>query len=256
MACAKLFSLAGKTALVTGASSGLGWRFAKVLAGAGASVGVMARREDRLAALCSEIAADGGKAHPEVVDVNDHAAVATAVANIEASIGPLDVLINNAGMSRDGPLLRVKPEDYDAVMETNTKAPFFLAQIVARRMVKDRRPGSIVNVGSLLSMRAVPGLGVYGMTKAAVEHMTQTMAREWARYDIRVNALLPGYIETEINSEHFQTPAGQKLVGKMPRRRVGEAKDLDGPLLLLASDAGDFMTGTSLEVHDGQVFGV
>ena len=193
---------------------------------------------------------------PFLLDVNDTAQIAPTLKEAEAAFGaPVDVLLNNAGMSIDGRLLDVSPEDYDGVMSTNTRAPFFIAQAVARRLVATEREGSIINIASLIVMRPNTGIGVYGMSKAAVDFMTRTMAKEWSRHGIRVNALLPGYIETEMNTEFFQSDAGAKFVKLMPRRRIGKLTDLDGPTLLLASDASSGMSGASIVVDDGQLHG-
>lgn len=250
------FSVAGKVALVTGASSGLGASFAKLLARSGAAVGVVARRADRLGALVDEIASAGGKAHAVSLDVTDTAAIGGAVEQVEAALGCVDVLVNNAGMGQDSSALDATEEEYDRVMGTNTKAPYFVAQAVARRMVAAQRGGSIINIGSLTYSRPVGRLSAYCMSKSAIDHMTNCMAKEWARHEIRVNALHPGYVETEINAAFFGSEAGQRFVSKFPRRRIGTPADLDGPLLLLASDAGRFMTGSSVVVDDGQNFAV
>ena len=247
------FLMRGRVALVTGASSGLGRQMAKTLAGAGAAVGIVARRSDRLDALCDEITAAGGKAFGTRLDVADPSAIGPAIDAVEAALGPIDCLINNAGMSIDGPLLKVTPEDYASVMAVNTTGPLFLAQAVAQRMVADKREGSIVNVASLVVHKVGTNIGSYAISKAAIDQMTRAMAKEWARYGIRVNALLPGYIITELNEAFFATDAGARMIQRFPRRRVLHPDALDGPLLLLASDAGRGMTGTSLLVDDGQI---
>jgi NAD(P)-dependent dehydrogenase (short-subunit alcohol dehydrogenase family) len=193
---------------------------------------------------------------PFVLDVNDTTQIAPCLEQAEAAFGaPVDVLLNNAGMSIDGRLLDVSPDDYDGVMSTNTRAPFFIAQAVARRLVATEREGSIINIASLIVMRPNTGIGVYGMSKAAVDFMTRTMAKEWSRHGIRVNALLPGYIETEMNTAFFQSEAGARFLKLMPRRRIGKLTDLDGPTLLLASGASSGMNGASIVVDDGQLHG-
>ncbi len=248
--------LSGRVAIVTGASSGLGVRFAKCLAEHGAAVGLLARRRDRIEALAADIEQGGGKAFALPVDVTDTQSLGDAVERVERALGPVDVLVNNAGLSRDASILDKTEEQYDAVLDTNTKAPYFMAQAVARRMVAAERGGSIVNIGSVVAQRTLGKLSAYAMSKAAVDHMTRCMAREFARHQIRVNALHPGYIVTELNAPFFESEPGRKLVQKLPRRRVGAPEDLDGPLLLLASEAGGFMTGSSLYVDDGQPFGI
>lgn len=253
------FNLEGKIALVTGASSGLGARFARVLAGAGAEVVLASRRIERLKEARAEIEAEGGKAHVVALDVNSVDSIRAAVAHAETEAGPIDILVNNSGISRTGRLQDVSPEDYDAVMNTNTRGAFFMAQEVARRMIARAQgiaPGHtpharIVNVASVAGLRVLPQIGVYCMSKAAVVHMTRAMAGEWGRFGINVNALCPGYIETEINAGYWDTEAGRKLVQMLPRKRVGRPEDLDGLLLLLASEASGFVNGAIITADDG-----
>lgn len=252
----KLFCLRGHRALVTGASSGLGRHLAKTLAAAGASVGVVARRTDRLESLCREINATGGKSAFAFMDVTEHGAIEPALDSIEEQLGgPVNILLNNAGMSIDGPLLGVEPDAFDTIFGTNARAPFFVAQAVAKRLVAQEQEGSIINIASLITLRVINNIGVYAMSKAAVDQMTRAMAREWARHGIRVNSILPGYIETELNVDFFQSERGAQFIQTLPRRRIGQPEDLDGPVLLLASDAGKGMTGSSILVDDGQIHG-
>jgi NAD(P)-dependent dehydrogenase (short-subunit alcohol dehydrogenase family) len=243
--------LDGKTALVTGASSGLGWRFATTLAAAGARVALAARRTERLAALQAEIERAGGRAHSLALDVTDVASVRAGVAAVEAALGPLDVLVNNSGVSVTKRAGEIEENDYDFVMDTNAKGAFFVAQAVGRAMIAAKRPGRIVNIASAAGLRVLGQLSVYCMSKAAVIHMTRALAHEWGRYGINVNALCPGYIETEINRDYWQTDAGRKLVGMLPRRRVGKPADLDGLLLLLASEQSGFVNGAVITADDG-----
>jgi NAD(P)-dependent dehydrogenase (short-subunit alcohol dehydrogenase family) len=243
--------LEGKTALVTGASSGLGWRFATVLAQAGAHVAIAARRTDRLEALRDEIRAGGGRAHPVAIDVTDVASVRGGVASAQAAIGPLDILVNNSGVSATARATEVEEADYDTVMDTNAKGAFFVAQAAGRAMIAAKRPGRIVNIASAAGLRALGQLSVYCMSKAAVIHMTRALALEWGRFGINVNALCPGYIETEINREYWRTEGGQKLVNLLPRRRIGKPEDLDGLLLLLASEQSGFVNGAVIAADDG-----
>jgi hypothetical protein len=243
--------LDGKTALVTGASSGLGWRFATTLAAAGARVALAARRTERLAALQAEIERAGGRAHALALDVTDLASVRAGVAAAEAALGPLDILVNNSGVSVTKRAGEIEEADYDFVMDTNAKGAFFVAQAAGRAMIAAKRPGRIVNIASAAGLRVLGQLSVYCMSKAAVIHMTRALALEWGRYGINVNALCPGYIETEINRDYWQTDAGRKLVGMLPRRRVGKPEDLDGLLLLLASDQSGFVNGAAIAADDG-----
>jgi NAD(P)-dependent dehydrogenase (short-subunit alcohol dehydrogenase family) len=243
--------LDGKTALVTGASSGLGARFASALAEAGAQVALAARRADRLEALAGEIARAGGRAHAIAMDVTDVAAVRAGVAAAEAALGPLDILVNNSGVSVTKRAGDVEEADYDFVMDTNAKGAFFVAQAAGRAMISAKRPGRIINIASAAGLRVLGQLSVYCMSKAAVIQMTRALALEWGRYGINVNALCPGYIETEINRDYWQTEGGRKLVGMLPRRRVGRPEDLDGLLLLLASERSGFVNGAVIAADDG-----
>jgi NAD(P)-dependent dehydrogenase (short-subunit alcohol dehydrogenase family) len=243
--------LEGKKALVTGASSGLGWRFASVLAAAGAQVALAARRTDRLEELKAGIERSGGRAHAVAMDVTDVASVRAGVAAAEAALGALDILVNNSGVSVTKRAGDVEEADYDSVMDTNAKGAFFVAQAAGRAMIAAKRPGRIVNIASAAGLRVLGQLSVYCMSKAAVIHMTRALALEWGRYGINVNALCPGYIETEINRDYWKTEAGQKLIGMLPRRRVGKPEDLDGLLLLLASDHSGFVNGAVIAADDG-----
>jgi NAD(P)-dependent dehydrogenase (short-subunit alcohol dehydrogenase family) len=243
--------LDGKTALVTGASSGLGWRFATTLAAAGARVALAARRTERLEVLKAEIERAGGRAHALAMDVTDVASVRVGVAAVEAALGPLDILVNNSGVSVTRRAGEVEEADYDFVMDTNARGAFFVAQAAGRAMIAAKRPGRIVNIASAAGLRVLGQLSVYCMSKAAVIHMTRALALEWGRYGINVNALCPGYIETEINRDYWQTDGGRKLVAMLPRRRVGKPEDLDGLLLLLASERSGFVNGAVIAADDG-----
>ena len=246
----------GKIALITGASSGLGARFAKVLAQAGAQVVLAARRTDRLKELREEIEADGGAAHMVQLDVTDYASIKSAIAHAETEAGPIDILINNAGVSSLQRLLDVTPDDYADIMDTNLRGAFFVAQETAKRMVArakgdPKKQHRIVNIASVAGMRVAPQLGMYCVSKAGVIHMTKAMALEWGKYGINVNAICPGYISTEINQGFFDTDEGNKLIATLPRNRVGAAEDLDGLLLLLAAEESRFLNGTIVSADDG-----
>ena len=243
--------LDGKVALVTGASSGLGRRFAQVLAQAGAKVALAARRADRLVALHDEIIESGGKACVIKMDVTDVAGVRGGVAEAEAALGGIDILVNNSGVSAQKRIGDFEEEDYDYVMDTNCKGAFFVAQAVGRSMIARKVPGRIINIASVAGLRVLAQLSVYCMSKAAVVHMTRAMAHEWARYDINVNAICPGYIETEINREYWNTENGKKLLNTLPRRRVGTPEHLDGLVLLLASGQSQFINGAIIAADDG-----
>lgn len=247
--------LDGKTALVTGASSGLGDRFARLLAESGAAVAIAARRLDRLEQLASAIAQNGGRAHAVAMDVTDVASVRAGVAAAEAALGPIDVLVNNSGVSVTARIGDIEEPDYDFVMNTNLKGAFFVAQAVGRSMIASKRPGRIINIASAAGLQPLGQISVYGMSKAGVIHMTRSMALEWGRYNINVNALCPGYIETEINRDYWNTEGGRKLLAQLPRRRVGKPEDLDGLVLLLASDRSGFVNGATIAADDGLTAG-
>lgn len=245
-------SLEGRTAFVTGATSGLGRRFARVLAGAGARVAIAGRRVDRLAVVKSEIEAAGGVCANIPFDVTDATRIASALDEAEAALGPIDVLVNNAGVNIQGSVIDQSVKDFDAVIATNLRGPYLIAQEIGRRMIARKSGGRIINIGSIGTFRVLPGLTAYCISKAAIGMMTQCLAREWARYDIAVNAICPGYIETEINSAWFHSDKGQVQVRSFLKRRLQSEQDLDGMLLLLASDASRAITGSLLTVDDGQ----
>jgi NAD(P)-dependent dehydrogenase (short-subunit alcohol dehydrogenase family) len=243
--------LDGKTALVTGASSGLGWRFASVVAAAGARVAIAARRTEKLAALKADIERAGGVAHAVTLDVTNIASIRGGVTEAESALGPIDVLVNNSGVGVTKHATDTDEADYDFVMNTNAKGAFFVAQAVGSRMITAKRPGRIINIASAAGLKVFGQLSVYCMSKAAVVHMTRALALEWGRHGINVNAICPGYIETEINRDYWQTEGGQKLMSMLPRRRLGRAGDLDGLLLLLASDHAHFINGAVIAADDG-----
>jgi NAD(P)-dependent dehydrogenase (short-subunit alcohol dehydrogenase family) len=255
-------NLAGRVALVTGASSGLGAQFAKTLAQAGACVVLAGRRVERLKDLRAEIEGNGGDAHVVHLDVTDLASIKSAVAHAETEVGTLDILVNNSGVSTTQRLTDVTENDYDFVMDTNTRGAFFVAQEVGRRMLDRARgaaPGTfiggrIVNVASMAGLRVLSQIGVYSMSKAAVIHMTRAMALEWGKHGINVNAICPGYIDTEINHHHWDTEQGRKLVELLPRKRVGQPRDLDTSLLMLCANESHFINGAVIQADDG--FGV
>ena len=248
-----LFSLAGDTALVTGASSGLGHHFAKVLATAGARVGVAARRTDRLQALAREIAASGGTAVPIPMDVTDPASVTAGFDAAEKALGPVGILINNAGVTDPAFITRMTEKQWRGVLDVNLDGVFRVGQEAARRMSAAKAGGSIVNIASIVGMGAIRTLGAYAASKAAVLSLTRTMALELARDRIRVNAIAPGYISTELNDSFWETDAGKRMIAHVPMRRLGQLGELDGALLLLASRAGSFMTGSTIVVDGGHL---
>lgn len=243
------FSLEGLRAVVTGASSGLGWHFAKVLAAAGAEVFCCARRGDQLAELVAEIAHDGGRAQAVTMDITNRTSIDAAF----AEIARLDVLVNCAGASCAKRLLDYTDEDWDWVIDTNLNGSWKVAQAAAQCMVEHKIAGSIINVTSILASRVSAGLSPYITSKAALKHLTQSMALEWARYGIRVNSLAPGYVETDLNREYVNSDAGAKMLQRIPARRLGTEDDLNGALLLLASPASAYMTGSEIVVDGGHL---
>ncbi len=251
--------LSGRVAFVTGASSGLGAQFARTLARAGAGVILASRRIEKLKELRARIEGEGGDAHVVELDVTDHDSIKSAVAHAETEMGSIDILVNNSGVSTTQRIQDVTPEDYDYVFDTNVKGAFFVAQEVGKRMLARSRgaaPGSftggrIINIASMAGLKVLPQIGVYCMSKAAVVHMTRAMAMEWGKFGINVNAICPGYIDTEINHHHWQTEQGQKLVNMLPRKRVGSPEDLDALLVMLASDQSHFINGAVIAADDG-----
>lgn len=249
----RLFRMDGKRVLVTGASSGLGLHFAGVLARAGAAVVLAARRRERVVGAAAEMNASGGQALAVELDVTSAASVRACFDEITATGGVPDVVVNNAGVTVTKPLLQQDEADWDQVMDTNLKGAWLVATEAARRLLAANQPGCVVNVGSILGERVAGGVAPYAISKAGLIQATRAMALELARHRIRVNALLPGYIATDLNREFLQGEAGEKLRSRIPSRRFGEPGDLDGPLLLLASDAGAAMSGATLAVDHGHL---
>jgi len=251
--------LSGRVAFITGASSGLGAQFARTLARAGAGVVLASRRVEKLKELRARIEGEGGDAHVIELDVTDHDSIKSAVAHAETEMGSIDILVNNSGVSTTQRIQDVTPEDYDFIFDTNVKGAFFVAQEVGKRMLARSRgvaPGSftggrIINIASMAGLKVLPQIGAYCMSKAAVVQMTRAMALEWGRFGINVNAICPGYIDTEINHHHWQTEQGKKLMDMLPRKRVGQPQDLDALLVMLASDQSHFVNGAVIAADDG-----
>jgi NAD(P)-dependent dehydrogenase (short-subunit alcohol dehydrogenase family) len=254
--------LSGRVAFVTGASSGLGAQFARALARAGAGVVLASRRVERLKDLRAQIEAEGEDAHVVALDVTSMDSIRAAVAHAETEVGSIDILVNNSGVSTTQRLQEVGEDDFDFVFDTNVKGAFFVAQEVGKRMLARARgaaPGTftggrIINIASMAGLKALPQIGVYAMSKAAVVHMTKAMALEWGRFGINVNAICPGYIDTEINHHHWDTEQGRKLLQMLPRKRVGQPEWLDALIVMLASNESHFINGAVIAADDG--FGV
>jgi len=251
--------LSGRVALVTGASGGLGAQFARVLAKAGAGVALAGRRVEKLKSLRAEIEAEGGDAHVVPMDVTDHDGIRSAIAHTETEMGTIDILVNNSGVATTQKLVDATPDDFDYVFDVNVRGAFFVAQEVGKRMIaraQGAAPGTfiggrIVNIASMAGLRVLGRIGVYAMSKAAVIHMTRAMALEWGRYGINVNAICPGYIDTEINHHQWGTESGKKFIESMPRKRLGTPADLDTALLMLCANESHFINGAVIEADDG-----
>lgn len=241
------------TALITGASSGLGEHFANLLAANGFTIVIAARGLDELRSVAGEIEAKGGVAYPVQLDVTDPRSAEAAFSSIDALGLRIDVVVNNAGISGSKPAMDVSPHEWDSVMATNLKGVFLVAQAAARKMKAHGSGGSIINVASILGHRVAGSLASYAASKAGVVRLTEALALEWARHGIRVNSLCPGYFETDLNRAFFATEAGQALIKRIPQRRLGKMEDLDGALLLLATDMGRYITGSSIVVDGGHL---
>ena|SRR5262245_2981625 len=246
-------SLHGRSALITGASSGLGRAFAVMLASAGATVALAARRRDSLEQVASDIESAGGKAFAVAMDVRDAQSVAEAIRETSTRLGRLDILLNNAGVTRTEPFLEIDEAQWDQQVDTNLKGAFLVAQAAARLMRDQATGGAIVNIASILGLRVAGQVAAYLTSKAGIVHLTKAMALELARHGIRVNALCPGYIETDLNRQFFASDTGRALIKRIPQRRLGQASELEGPLLLLCSQAGSYMTGAVLAVDGGHL---
>jgi NAD(P)-dependent dehydrogenase (short-subunit alcohol dehydrogenase family) len=245
--------LSGKVALVTGASSGIGAHLARTLAAAGARVAAAARRRERLSEVVDAIAAAGGKAAAVTMDVTDARSIEDGFERAQRELGAIDVLVNNAGIAIPKPALDVSPGEWDDVLAVNLRGPFLVAQTFARHVVERKGSGTIVNVGSIMGERVAGLVSSYAASKAALFQLTRALALEWARYGIRVNAIAPGYIETDINKGFFATPPGEAMLKRIPQRRLGRLEDLDGPVLLLCSDASAYMTGAIVAIDGGHL---
>jgi len=248
----KLFDLTGRSAIVTGASSGLGWHMSQVLARAGAKVALAARRTEALEDLAQKIQSFDGRSIPIALDVTDQESVKSCISAAETELGPISILVNNAGIAVTRPVFEQDESDWDRVLDTNLKGTWLMAQETAIHMDRLGHGGSIINVASVLGMRGTGQVPGYCASKAGVINLTRALSIELARYNIRVNALAPGYIETDINRGFLSSEAGQGLKERIPQKRFGQPEDLDGCLLLLASDASSFMTGAVLVVDGGQ----
>ena len=256
MAAAELFSLKGRVALVTGASSGLGERFAEVLAEAGAAVALVALRHELLEEVRARLAAAGTRAIAVVADVRNRAAMTRAFDQAEAELGTVDILINNAGVAHAGRVVRLAETEWRRVLDTNLDAALFWSQEAARRLMAAQKGGAIVNIASILGFGVSKGVAAYAVSKAGIVQLTRALGLELASHGIRVNAIAPGWIVTNLNRDYLAGERGAAILQDIPLGRFGETRDLDGTLLLLCSDAGRFITGTTIVVDGGQVIGM
>jgi NAD(P)-dependent dehydrogenase (short-subunit alcohol dehydrogenase family) len=248
-----VLSLKGRNALITGASSGLGEHFAHVLARAGATVALAARRQESLERVRKDIEAQGHSAVAVAMDVTDAASVSSALTKAAGRLGKLDILVNNAGTTLTKPFLDVTETEWDGVIKTNLNGAFLVAQTAGHIMRTQESGGVIVNIASILGLRVAGQVAPYVASKAAIVQLTKAMALELARHRIRVNALCPGYIETDLNRDFFASETGQALIKRIPQRRLGKLEDLEGPLLLMCSDGGSYMTGAIVAVDGGHL---
>ncbi len=242
-----------KVIVITGASSGLGRHFALTLAARGAKIAACARRLPLLRELAAEVTRGGGSAAAVEIDVTSAASTEAAYVTIQSLLGEPDVLINNSGVSVGGSWLTQTEDDWDKVLDTNLKGAFLMSSAFCRQWKSSGRPGAIINIASILGLRQAGGVGPYAVSKSGLIQMTKTMALEFARFSIRVNAIAPGYIETDINRGFWDLPAGQAMLKRIPQRRLGRPDDLDGAVLLLASDASAYMTGIVIPVDGGHL---
>ncbi len=243
------FDLTGKRALVTGASSGLGAHFARLLARKGAHVIAAARRVEALEDLATSIRASGGSCEAAALDVTSSASIAA----LKGRMAGLDILINNAGLVQPAPPLKITEANWDTTIDTNLKGMFLMAQAAAQAMQEAGKGGSIVNIASILGLRQGSGVLPYAVSKAGAIQLTKQLAMELARYDIKVNALAPGYLDTDLNGGFWETEPGKAMIARIPQRRLGQLEELDVPLLLLASNVSPYMTGSVLTVDGGHL---
>lgn len=245
------FSLEGRVALVTGAGSGIGQHLAQMLAEAGAKVACVARRAERVEAAAADIRDAGGTALGCRMDVAEHDSIRSALNRIEAELGTVDILINNAGLSNPMAFQEMSTEQWNSLLDVNLSGPFFVAQETARRLIMADKPGSIINIASILGQLAYPSFINYGTTKGALIHMTRYMALDLLPHGIRVNAIAPGYFPSEMTNPFYETEAGKKEIQNLPAKRLGSLEELDGPVLLLASNASSYMNGSVVTVDYG-----
>lgn len=250
-----LLDISGKVVMVTGASSGFGQFFAKALAERGAAVVMGARRLEPLEVLATSIDSEGGQALATTLDVTNRESVVAAFNRAEEVFGKVDVVVNNAGVAPNKPFLELSEQDWDQTLDTNLKGAFLVSQVFAERVKQYSVPSqsSIINIASILAARVTGNVAPYSASKAGLVQLTKAMALELARYQVRVNAIAPGYVETDMNTEFFQSEAGKRMIKRIPQRQLGQLQDLLGPLCLLVSDASRYMTGSVITVDGGHL---
>lgn len=250
-----MFNLGGSVALVTGAGSGIGKTTALLYARHGAAVALCGRRVEKLQQVCAEIEASGGRAFVAPMDVAREQDVIAAVTAASAALGTIDILVNNAGLASQTSIIETSETGWDQVLDINLKGPWLCAREVAKHLIAARKPGAIINISSILGIMSQKGTGPYAASKSGLIHLTKVMAAEWARYGIRVNAIAPGYFATDMADDFLDSERGKKLIAAIPQRRIGKVQELEAPLLLLASAASAYMTGSTLVVDGGLTLG-
>lgn len=250
MAIINYLDMSGETVMITGGGTGLGKQFATILGQAGATIVLCARRVEKLEDTAEIVRRNGGAAHCIAIDVSNQVSISDAFDRLDA-ISPITVLINNAGTTANPMLLDLSEEEWDSVVDTNLKGAWMVARTAARQMIDQGKGGSIINIASVLGTSVQKGTGAYATSKSGLLHLTRQMALEWARYDIRVNAIAPGYYRTDMATRYLNSDEGKHLIKRIPQRRLGDPGEMDGAILMLASSASSYMTGSVVTVDGG-----